>query len=152
QVVNQDAYFNLSGLTWSTSTTLGSENVNFYRTRLSYDNRGRQNRVQRPTGTIERTVYDSLGRVSSTWVGTHDTPASGYWSPTNNPPPANMVQVTVNVYDACTVAAAPGLTQVSGGTLPASTYYVKVTYMLNGTETPGSAESSLAVSANNLLQ
>src|SRR5439155_6548513 len=99
QVTQSDAYFNLSGLTYSTSTSLGTENVNFYRTRYGYDERGRQDRVQLPTGTIERAVYDARGRVASTWVGTNDTPASGEWSPTNNTAPANMVQVGANVYD-----------------------------------------------------
>jgi YD repeat-containing protein len=99
QVVYDDAYFNLSGLTYSTAANLGTENVNFYRTRYAYDSRGRLNRVQLPTGTIERTVYDDLGRVVSTWLGTNDTPGSGYWSPTNNTSPSNMVQVSANVYD-----------------------------------------------------
>src|SRR5262249_21553627 len=61
--------------------------------------RGRPNRTQTPNGTIYRTVYDDLGRVASTWVGTNDTPTSGEWSPTNNTAPANMVQITANVYD-----------------------------------------------------
>ncbi len=99
QVVSRDGYFNLSGLTYSTSTTLGTENTNYYRTRLGYDVRGRQARVQSPTGTISRTVYDGQGRVVSTWVGTNDSPSSGDWSPTNNGAPSNMVKVTENVYD-----------------------------------------------------
>src|SRR5262249_49599121 len=70
-----------------------------YTTQYAYDDRGWPNRVQLPTGTIERTVHDGLGRTVSTWVGTNDTPGSGYWSPTNNTSPANMVQVTANVYD-----------------------------------------------------
>jgi RHS repeat-associated protein len=37
--------------------------------------------------------------VVSTWVGTNDTPASGYWSPTNNTAPSNMVQVSADLYD-----------------------------------------------------
>jgi RHS repeat-associated protein len=54
--------------------------------------------------------------------------------------------------DNYTVPVAPTLSQTSGGTLAATTYYAKVTYILNGAETPASPESSLAVSANNLLQ
>jgi YD repeat-containing protein len=46
-----------------------------------------------------RTEYDVLGRETSTWVGTDDTPASGYWSPTNNTSPSNMVEVSSNIYD-----------------------------------------------------
>jgi RHS repeat-associated protein len=99
QLVRRDDYFNLSGVTYSTAQYLGTQNTNYYTTLYGYDERGRQNRVQLPTGTIQRTVYDGLGRVVSTWVGTSDTPGSGYWSPTNNTPPANMVQVMGNVYD-----------------------------------------------------
>jgi YD repeat-containing protein len=99
QVVEQDDYFNLSGVTYSTATYIGTSGTNYYATLLGYDGRGRPARVQRPTGTIERTVYDGQGRVASTWVGTNDTPGSGSWSPTNNTSPSNMVQLTGYVYD-----------------------------------------------------
>jgi YD repeat-containing protein len=82
QRTHTDGYFNLSGLTYSTSTTLGTENTHFYRTRYAFDSRGRLARVQTPTGTIYRFVYDSLDRLASEWVGTNDTPPSGEWSPT----------------------------------------------------------------------
>jgi RHS repeat-associated protein len=152
QMVRSDAYFNLSGVTWSTAQYIGTQNTNFYTSLYDYDHRGRQNRVQLPTGTINRTVYDGLSRVISTWIGTNDTPPSGEWSPTNNGAPSNMVQITGNVYDTFTAPAAPTLSQTRGGTLAATTYYVKVAYVFNGPSGPGSAESSLAVSANNLLQ
>ncbi len=100
QTVSHDAYFSLSGLTYSTSATLGTENTNYYRTRLGYDTRGRQSRTQSPTSTISRTVYDGQSRPVSVWVGTNDTPTSGDWSPTNNGAPTNMVKVSENVYDA----------------------------------------------------
>src|SRR5258708_29576608 len=51
QVVSSDEYFNLSGLSYSTSTTLGTENTNFYRTRYGYDQRGPPNMAKTPTGT-----------------------------------------------------------------------------------------------------
>jgi RHS repeat-associated protein len=94
-------YFNLSGLSYSTTLVLtgATENTNYYRTRNQYDDRGRLNRTQTPTGTINRTVYDGLGRVVSQWVGTNDTPGSGYWSPSNNTSPSNMVKVADYVYD-----------------------------------------------------
>lgn len=47
--------------------------------------------------------------------------------------------------------AAPSLSQVAGGSLGATTYYVKITYTSPAGETTASAESSLAVAANNLL-
>jgi RHS repeat-associated protein len=99
QVVSQDAYFNLSGLTYSTAVNLGTLNTNYYRTSTDYDVNGLLTRAQTPTGTITRTVYDGEGRVSSVWVGTNDTPTSGQWSPTNNTGTANMVEVSANVYD-----------------------------------------------------
>jgi RHS repeat-associated protein len=99
QVVNHDEYFNLAGLTYTNSTTFGTENTNYYRTRLAYDERGRLARTQTPTGTIYRTVFDELGRPVSDWVGTNDTPGSGFWSPGNNTPPSNMVQVRSYEYD-----------------------------------------------------
>ena len=52
-------------------------NLLAYRTTYGYDKRGRQNRVDHPTGTITRTVYDSLGRVVSGLIGTDDS-ANGY--------------------------------------------------------------------------
>ncbi len=99
QVVRQDDYFNLSGVTYSTAQFIGTQNTNYYTTQFGYDDRGRQDHVQHPTGTIDDTVFDGLGRVLSTWVGTNDTPASGEWSPSNNTSPANMVQTTADVYD-----------------------------------------------------
>src|SRR5690242_6043270 len=47
----------------------------------------------------------------STRVGTNDTPASGSWSPSNNTAPANMVQVTVSVYDGGSAGGDSDLTQ-----------------------------------------
>jgi YD repeat-containing protein len=152
QIVRKDDYFNLSGVTYSVSAYIGTLNTNYYTTNYGYDDRGRKDRTQTPNGTIYRTFYDGLGRVVSTWIGTNDTPASGEWSPTNNTSPSNMIQITGNVYDMATAPSAPTLSQTSGGTLHATTYYVKVAYVFNGPAGPGSAESTLAVSANHLLQ
>jgi RHS repeat-associated protein len=106
QVVRTDNYFELTGVTYSTAPYIGTQNDpadgvvgNYYTTQTAYDDRGREDRVQTPTGTIYRTVYDGLGRVVSTWVGTNDSPPSGEWSPSNNVAPSNMVQLTANVYD-----------------------------------------------------
>jgi RHS repeat-associated protein len=96
QIVSQDVYFNLSGVNYSYAPNLGVEGTNYYRTRIDYDVRGRENRVQDPTGTIARTVYDGLDRVVSQWVGINDTPMVGPWSPTN---PAGMTQTMADQYD-----------------------------------------------------
>src|SRR6266540_4786108 len=98
QAVSSDAYFNLSGLTYSTSTSLGTSGTNFYRTTLSYDERGRQDRTVSPQGTISRTVFDGLGRTVSQWIGTDDTPTTGEWSPSNLTG-TDMVKVSEFEYD-----------------------------------------------------
>jgi hypothetical protein len=54
-VTQTDEYFDLPSLPYSTSTSLGTENTDFYRTRYGYGQSGRQERVRRPTVTIERT-------------------------------------------------------------------------------------------------
>jgi RHS repeat-associated protein len=84
QVTHVDAYFALAGLTYSTAVSLGTENTHFYRTRYNYDNRGRRNKITLPTGTIEKTDFDSLSRPSAKRVGTSD---------------ANLVQTVGFVYD-----------------------------------------------------
>jgi RHS repeat-associated protein len=84
QVVDQDLYVTLSGTSYSqSSVTLGTSGTNYDRTQLGYDTDGRPNKTVTPTGTIDRTVSDGQGRPVSQWVGTDDTPTTGYWSPTN---------------------------------------------------------------------
>jgi YD repeat-containing protein len=100
QVTQADAYFDLTGLTYSTSTTLGTEGTHFYRTRYGYDSAGRLARVQRPTGTIERTVYDALGRVSSVWVGLDDGDADGNSDGVPDRPSSSLLRSkTMTSYD-----------------------------------------------------
>jgi RHS repeat-associated protein len=98
QTVSTDAYFNLSGLTYTTSTSFGTEGTNFYRTRQDYDDAGRPDRTVSPAGTITRTVSDGLGRAVSEWVGTDDTPTAGEWSPTNTAG-TDLVKVREYEYD-----------------------------------------------------
>ena len=77
---------------------IGTSGTNYYATHFSYDDHGLLNKTVTPTGTIYRTVYDGLDRPISTWVGTDDTPTSGYWSPTNLTG-TNMVETSADVYD-----------------------------------------------------
>jgi YD repeat-containing protein len=98
QVIAEDAYYNLGSLAYSTGV-MGAVNVNFFQTQYGYDNRGRLVRTLTPNGTIYRTVYDSLDRPVSDWVGTNDTPMMGEWSPMNNSSPSNMVEVGSYQYD-----------------------------------------------------
>ncbi len=99
QQIETDDYFNLAGVTYSTAEYIGTAGTNYFVTLQGYDDRGRPNRSVSADGTITRDVYDGLGHVVSVWVGTDDTPGSGYWSPTNNSSPSNMVEVTANQYD-----------------------------------------------------
>jgi YD repeat-containing protein len=70
QTVADDAYFNLSGVTYSTAAHVGTLNTNYYETAYGYDNRGRQNSTTTPTGTIYLTDFDGLDRPVDDKVGT----------------------------------------------------------------------------------
>jgi hypothetical protein len=74
-VVQQDAYFSVPDSLDLTSLYPGSPGTvsadgsvsgNYWPTYYGYDDRGRRDRVQAPTGTINRTFYDGLGRAVST--------------------------------------------------------------------------------------
>jgi RHS repeat-associated protein len=84
-----------AGSAWNPSTGAG----NYYVTTTQYDDLGNVDKTVDADGNITRTVYDDLGRETSTWIGTNDTPTSGYWSPTNNTGSSNMVEVSAIVYD-----------------------------------------------------
>ncbi len=99
QAIRKNDYFYLSGVTYSTSAYIGTQNTNYYTSLEDYDNQGLLTRTETPTATITRTVHDSQGRVISIWVGTDDTPSSGSWSPSNNTSPANMVETVAYQYD-----------------------------------------------------
>jgi RHS repeat-associated protein len=76
----------------------GTAGTNYDETAFNYDGRGRLARSVSPGGTIRRTVYDALGRVTSEWIGTDDVPTSGTWSPTNTAG-ANLVKISGYIYD-----------------------------------------------------
>ncbi len=110
-----DRFFKLSSLTYSTTAglnfstgviaELGTLNTNYYRTTYGYDGMGRRNRVVNAVGDIARTVYDGLGRVTQTWLGTDD--GSGTWNGTNAGT-ENLVQLSQNIYDDPTFAGTSG--------------------------------------------
>jgi len=107
QTVEADDYFNVSSLTYTAAAHIGTLNTtgdssgNYYETDIGYDTRGRQNRIKHGDGTIERTVYDGLGRPVSQWLGSDDTPTSGIWSPTNTAG-TNLVRQALYGYDETT--------------------------------------------------
>ncbi|WP_020476098.1 MBG domain-containing protein [Zavarzinella formosa] len=99
QVLYSDQYTDLTGVTYSqSSVTLGTAGTNYLRTSYAYDDVGRLRKTVTPGGTISRTVFDGLGRTASSWVGTDDTPTTGYWSPSNTTG-TNLVKVSENEYD-----------------------------------------------------
>jgi RHS repeat-associated protein len=100
QRVYSDAYFNLSGLTYSTAAVLSGavSGTHYYRAESGYTHGGYPNRSVTPQGTISRTVFDGLGRAVSEWVGTDDTPTTGSWSPANTAG-TNLVKVREYEYD-----------------------------------------------------
>ena len=125
QLVEDDAFSSLSGVTYSPATvqlagavaathntTNGNETVTLY----GYDDQGRLSRTVDPNGTIGRTVYDPFGRVVSRWIGTDDS-ASGGWAPNNNGSPSNMIDVEDDFYDTQTAPPTPTLTLSSDGKL-----------------------------------
>ncbi|MEE9131413.1 MAG: RHS repeat domain-containing protein, partial [Phycisphaerales bacterium] len=50
----------------------GTEGTDYDATRYAYDALGRSARIKDPTGTIQRTVYDTRGRTTEQWTGTND--------------------------------------------------------------------------------
>jgi RHS repeat-associated protein len=84
-----------AGSAWNKSTGSG----NYYVTTTQYNDQGEVDKMVDADGNITRIVYDDLGRETSEWVGTNDTPTSGYWSPTNNTGTSNMVEISAEVYD-----------------------------------------------------
>ena len=71
---------------------------NYLVTSYAYSHLGLPDREVDPNHTITRIVYDDMGRETSVWVGTHDTPLAGYWSPSNLAG-TNMVELSAYVYD-----------------------------------------------------
>jgi hypothetical protein len=97
QVSHVDAYVGLNGNPYETDAEITG--ATYHRTAYGYDTRGRRDRILLPTGTIERTVYDGMGRVASEWIGTDDDS----WSPET---PDGMVEVRTFIYDSYGSASA----------------------------------------------
>ena len=104
QIVEVDRYFSFTGITYSaTNLHLGtasndSATGNYHPTYTDFDSRGVLKRVVDPSGTITRRIYDGFERVVAVWMGTDDTPTTGYWSPSNTAG-TNLVMVAAYEYD-----------------------------------------------------
>jgi RHS repeat-associated protein len=85
-VNRKDDYYNLTNpvVNWSAAPYIGTAGTNYYSTLYTYDSRGRLYQIQLPTGTLEQTLFDALGRKTSDWIGTST---------------ANLVDVTDYQYD-----------------------------------------------------
>ncbi len=77
------------------SSGAGTEGTHYDATRYGYDSNGRRWRVKEPTGTIHRTVRDSLGRQIESWMGTNDSSFTGGESSGTD----NMVKTEIREYD-----------------------------------------------------
>jgi YD repeat-containing protein len=77
------------------STMPGSSGTNYDATTYAFDDLERTIRTVVPCGTIERPVYDVLGRVVEHWVGTDDTGLAG--SPMSGT--SNMTKTDAYEYD-----------------------------------------------------
>ena len=114
QMVESDAYANITNsvylATAVNSPYSGAEitnqlsgqapNGNYYATYYGYDADGRQYQIIDANGTIKDTVYDSLGRVVSDWVGTNDATNNGQpFTGSNTGTGNNMTEVESYVYD-----------------------------------------------------
>lgn len=80
---------------FTSMTFPGTSGTNYDATTFGYDPLGRRWRVKDPTATIDRTVFDALGRPIEQWTGTNDHGfTDGEASGTDN-----MVQVSATEYD-----------------------------------------------------
>ena len=99
-LIESDQYFSFSNLTYATTPHLGTVGTNYYATTNAYDDSGRLARTVDAAGTITDTVYDSLGRPVSTYVGTNDsTTDDELYTGDNAGSSSNMVLVTRDQYD-----------------------------------------------------
>ena len=73
----------------------GSSGTNYDASIVGYDDMGRQWRSKTPAGTIQRTVFDALGRATESWTGTNDSSFSGGEASGTD----NMVKVATTEYD-----------------------------------------------------
>ncbi len=116
-----------AGSAWDKSTGSG----NYYVTTNQYDDLGNLDKTVDADGNIARTVYGEQERKTSTWVGTNDTPSSGYWSPTNNGGTSNMVEISATVYDNGGIGdgnVTESIQFPDGNSAAASTFRVTQTY------------------------
>lgn len=102
-----------------------------------------------PSGTsagVEVASAMGYARIAATGTTTWAAPVSG--SPTTV---TTKVTLAFPTATALSPPSTPTLSSVSGGTIAATTYYVKITYLGGNGETTPSSEASLAVAADFVL-
>lgn len=109
------------------------------------DNLGAQTRISDFVVVNSNPLIANEPQVPS-WPGDLDR-AVVHWTGVLMP----QGEYQASAYDYIAPPAAPSLSQTAGGSFGATTYYVRITLTDSTGETLASAESSLAVSANNLL-
>jgi len=87
------SYFSIPG------SGTGTAGTHYGSTTYGYDDMGRQLRVKDATGTIDRTVYDVLGRVTQRYVGTNDNQSTFTDTLKDSTGTGNMVKVEELEYD-----------------------------------------------------
>lgn len=81
------------------ATGEGTAGTNYLETLYGYDDMGRQNRMESPDGTIQRSVFNERGLLVSQWVGTDDTGATDSDPTGAGATGNNMVQLSEYEYD-----------------------------------------------------
>jgi RHS repeat-associated protein len=64
-----DEYTDLTGLAYTPAVTIGAAGTNYLRTQYAYDPVWRPTDTTSPGGRVDRTTYDTLGRVTATLAG-----------------------------------------------------------------------------------
>ena len=103
QVTQSRDYFDLTGVTYSTTRNLGTEGTNYLETETVYGLWGDTVKVVDPSGTIRTSQFDALGRLTAVLVGTDDLPGTSDMAivqenvfDNNAPGDGNLTQVTLH--------------------------------------------------------
>ncbi|MEI8194631.1 MAG: RHS repeat-associated core domain-containing protein [Phycisphaerae bacterium] len=110
QAIERDAYANINNANYlgtNPNTPYSGSPINpsdgtgsYAATHYGYDLNGRWYQTTNANGTITDTVYDTLSRVTSTWVGTNDTTIDGLpFIGLNGGTGDNMTEVFAYAYD-----------------------------------------------------
>ena len=107
QVASTLDYVNFKNTAYSVTTpAFGTKGSNYLETDYYFDPLGRQDSVHNPDGTVDDTVYDTVGDDLEDWEGTKDGGAASFQSfvaqkqdATTGPSGTTMYEVTQNSYD-----------------------------------------------------